>query len=67
MQAGIVEACQAYVDRLTPVSTWIKVMIPFVPFFVLPDVFCNEYGLVSCKPLSLCTPNRGAVMRVPWP
>ena len=67
LQAGIVVACQAYVNHLTPVLMWIRVMILFVSFFVLPHVCCNEYGLVSCKPLSLYTQNREAVMRVPWP
>ena len=53
-------------NHLTPVSTWIKSR--YHPFpFVLPHVFCKEYGLVSCKPLSSYTPNREAVMRVPWP
>ena len=51
---------------LTPGWTWIKSR--YHPFpFVLPHVFCQEYGLVSCKPLSSYTPNREALMRVPWP
>ena len=54
-------------NHLTPVLTWIKSCYhPFL-LFVLPHVFCKEYGLVSCKPLSLYTPNRGTMMRVPWP
>ena len=48
-------------------STWIKSR--FRPFSlpVLPRVFRKGYGLVSCKPLSWYTPNREAMMRVPWP
>ena len=53
-------------NHSTPVSTWIKSRYrPFL--FVIQHVFCKEYGLVSCKPLSSYTPNREAVMRVPWP
>ena len=66
LQDGIVEAWQFYINYLTPVLTWIKSCSRSSPS-VLPHVFCKEYGLVSCKPLSLYTPNRGAAMRVPWP
>ena len=66
LQAGIVEACQFYINCLTPVLTWIK-SCSCSSSSMLPHVFCKEYGLVSCKPLSLYTPNRGAVMRVLWP
>ena len=54
-------------NHLTPMLTWIKSHYRSSPFCVLPHVFCKEYGLVGCKPLSLYTPNRGVVMRVPWP
>ena len=66
LQAGIVEACQFYINCLTLVLTWTKSYSRSSPF-VPPHIFCKECSLVSCKPLSLYTPNRGAVMRVPWP
>ena len=63
---AVLKHASLMLNHLTQMSTWIK--SHYHPFlFVLPHVFCKGYGLVSCKPLSSYTPNRGAGMRVPWP